>query len=218
MTFSQNFSAIVVALAVIASTQVAAQNTASTAQQSWPFPSDMSPTFDPKFIDVHINDAKALGQLQIAERALYGQMGIYAYCETANGARELAPFGSPPNQILNLKREQATTNAQSLLSGNRGTRRFVYDRACLANGRISIQIQTNLKRRGPIARRDTNFGYRSTKIYLDQLPRLNQSQGGISGTQRGRWQFNTSDTGGTRDLYRPFGQTFELYGSIQLAR
>ena len=186
--------------------------------QSWPFPADMSPTFEPRFIDFSISDARALGQLRIAERALYGRIGLYAYCETANGLRALAPSGGLQNNILDLTREQATTNADSLLQGSRGTRRFVYDTACLANGRIALQVQTNLKRRGPVKARDTDFGYRASMIYLDRLPGSGLSRDGIRAVSRGYWQLNSDETGGNRDLYRPFGQQFQLSGSIQLAR
>ncbi len=186
--------------------------------QSWPFPADMSPTFAPKSIDFTVSDVRALGQLQIAERAIFGRVGLYAYCETTNGVRELKPSGGGSNNILNLSRAQATTNVDSLLQGNRGTRRFAYDAACLANGRIGLQIQTNLKRRGPIARRDTNFGYRATMIYLDQLPGATLTRGGIRAVSRGHWALEARETGGARDLYRPFGQTVELAGSIRLAQ
>lgn len=187
--------------------------------QSWPFPADMSPTFEPRFIDVSITDAKALGQLGVAERAIFGRIGLYAYCETSNGLRELKPSGGLANNVLNLSRAQATTDADGLLRGSRGTRRFAYDTACLSgNGRIALQIQTNLNRRGPVPMRDTQFGYRASMIYLDRLPGSGQTRDGIKAVSRGVWELNASETVTRRDLYRPFGQDFQIAGRIELAR
>ncbi len=201
--------------AVMATTLLAA----TAHAQSWPFPADMSPTFEPRFIDVSITDAKALGQLGIAERAMYGLIGLYAYCETSNGLRELKPSGGLANNVLNLSRAQATTDGNSLLRGSRGTRRFVYDTACLSgNGRIALQIQTNLNRRGPVPMRDTKFGYRASMIYLDRLPGSGQTRDGIKAVSRGMWELNASETVTRRDLYRPFGQDFQIAGRIELAQ
>jgi hypothetical protein len=216
MRILNRMSAPATALSAVMATTLLA---AAAHAQSWPFPADMSPTFQPRFIDVSITDAKALGQLQLTERAIYGRIGLYAYCETSNGLRALAPSGGLSNNILNLNRDQATTDAESLLRGSRGTRRFAYDSACLSgNGRIALQIQTNLKRRGPIPRRDTDFGYRASMIYLDRLPGATQTRDGIRAVSRGLWELNASETVTRRDLYRPFGQDFQIAGRIELAR
>lgn len=79
---------------ITAACTAVAATAAPVQAQTWPFPSDMSPTFEPRFIDISITDAKALGQLGLAERAMYGLIGLYAYCETANGLRAMTPSGA----------------------------------------------------------------------------------------------------------------------------
>lgn len=66
--------------------------------------------------------------------------------------------------------------------------------------------------------RDTNFGYRATMIYLDQLPGSGKTRNGIKAETRGVWQLTGSETVTQRDLYRPFGQDFQIYGRIELVR
>lgn len=84
------FSVMIASIAAAQALPISAQNTAATAQQTWHFPADMSPTFDPKFIDVQISDAKALGQWRTGFPARNAAAGSSTPLTQVTGAISIA--------------------------------------------------------------------------------------------------------------------------------
>ncbi|WP_448501252.1 hypothetical protein [Sphingomonas sp.] len=112
---------------------------------------------------------------------VYGTYGVYAYCETPAGTRQISPLAGQANRVFDRSRNQAVSvggsgeHSNVAVDINQATRRFPFDTACIntPGGRIAIQLQTNLNERNAIEARDTKLGYRGFKFYLDQLPLLN---------------------------------------------
>lgn len=102
---------------------------------------------------------------------LYGLIGLYAYCQTADGSRELAPQRGQPNRVFDKSREEATRDVWGF-NPVEYTRRFALDQECLAdrNARFIVQIQTNLKERDTVRATDDVYGYVATSFVLEEVP------------------------------------------------
>ena len=206
-------SAVLLALAP----QAQAQSNAATAGENWPFPANMAPNFEPRFVDVSIIDVYPQDfSLRGFAKPIYGVLGLHMVCETATEARRLIPFGGAQNRIFDLSRDRATREFYKVFSGNRGTRRFLYDRECLKKGRLAIQVQTNLKQRESIKARDVNYGFVNTVFYFDQLPGLSESKHNARGTRKGVWSMFSYTNGGARRSLRPVSKYYNMIGEIRL--
>ncbi|MCP5396100.1 MAG: hypothetical protein H6918_05100 [Sphingomonadaceae bacterium] len=142
------------------------------------YPADFMPTsFTVGIANLTVHDGRAPATVfeDGLWAELYGNIGIYAYCHTASGSRELKPYGSRPNRIFSRGRDKfvkvSSTTGYSF-GTNEGRRTFPLDRACLAqpSGRIVVQIQSNLVERDLTPRLDDKFGYKADDFYLDQFP------------------------------------------------
>lgn len=201
------------ALLMALAPQAQAQSNAAAARPNWPFPASMAPASQPQWIEISIEQISIWNSRRITP-PVYGLFGVYAYCETANGSRALAPFGRLPNRLLDVPRSQARASLRDALSFNRGVRRFAYDQNCLSGGgRIAIQFQANLKERRAVAARDFQFGYRSIKLYLDEFPARDQKFNGLKGNEPGQWRVFIDDW-----AHNPRQPTriYDVYGSIKL--
>ena len=139
-------------------------------------------------------------------------------CETPTGVRRLTPFGNAPNRILDLPRDRASKQIGLIWRGGAGTRRFAYDRACIDQGRLAIQIQSNLKKRASVKSRDVSYGFVNTVIYFDTLPGLNVTNEYATGVQKGVWELFGVHTGGAQRSVRPTADVFSMGGEIRLIR
>ena len=125
-------------------------------------------TFKPRYFEVHLSRISSV--TEATEDEIYGLAGIYATCELPSRNYSLTPFGGRKNQVLNVTRQNAI-KGRIELNKNVGALRFPIDEACLANrdGRIAIQVQTNLKERDLRPALDDKWGYKPFKVYLDQI-------------------------------------------------
>ncbi|AUX69702.1 hypothetical protein CHX26_09505 [Porphyrobacter sp. HT-58-2] len=166
-----------------ASSTAAAQTAAKPLAERFPALKDYPASFRPRFLEVDLTGWMFSGNLfegsAVPTRAafLYGTLGLYAYCETAQGTRALAVFGNAPNRVLDLPRDRAERIASvaastTAIDRNKTRRKFILDENCLNDNdsKISVQWQSNLTERNSIRSRDNDYGFKSMKIYLDQLP------------------------------------------------
>lgn len=168
-----------------AASTAAAPPTANPLSERFAVLKDYPANFRPRFFEVRL-DTWSFERIGFGDEGgivrsalIYGTMGLYAYCETAQGTRALVPFGNAPNRVFDSPRDRPVAlNVETHLDVNKTTRRFSIDQTCLRDpdARISVQIQTNLNEKNHIEARDNKFGFRSIKFYLDQIPNNSASR------------------------------------------
>lgn len=133
---------------------------------------DYQPNWKPAWFEVSLNSLVAKEK----NAEIYGLIGIYAYCVTANGSRPLRSFGNAKARVFDQPRNRTVVTVGrfglSYIFGSSAKRKFPIDAECLkdSTARFKIQIQTNLKEKDTVRRTDDVFGYRAFDFELEKMP------------------------------------------------
>ena len=175
-------------------TSGAAQSNALTrAEHPWaekmPIFAGRPASFKPRYIEfrpvrIHMTDSESgfENATVYSEAEIYGVAGLYFTCQTDAGSRQIAPYGGVPNRFFDIPRNRAIaswTGVGSYDLGEKSYRRFRLDEDCINSddGRLRVQLQSNMKEKDNIPASDEEWGFRSSVVHLDEVETDDKNSG-----------------------------------------